>query len=63
MTTMTLDTAHGNPQKNDKGEVSAEPKSAYYALVPFAFAGDIILLPAEAVFYVALWHGGGFGGG
>jgi uncharacterized protein YceK len=47
MTMTTLDAAKEQTHKNVKGEVVVDQKAkpAYYAVVPFAAVGDILLLP------------------
>ena len=57
MTHATLGKASGYPKAEGHGHkvASEEPQPGYYALVPFAFIGDVATLPVQGFYVVFVW--------
>jgi hypothetical protein len=51
MTMTTVGNAKGITHQNEKGDVVVDekPKPGYYALIPFAVAGDIVTSPIQLI--------------
>ena len=57
MTNATLGKARGYPKDDGHGDkvVSEDPQPGYYALVPFAFIGDVGTFPVQGFYVVFVW--------
>ncbi len=57
MTNATLSKAKGYPKVDSDGHkvTTEDPQPGYYALVPFAFIGDVATFPLQGLYVVFVW--------
>lgn len=56
MTTQSLNAAKVTNHRDENGDLVAdEPHSGYYALVPFAFVGDVVTFPFQMIYFLVWW--------